>query len=45
MIRIYTPQDRTELDNPTRQFSHDTFLSSGLIRLIEILPGGWEDDL
>lgn len=45
MWRVSIPQDRTELDDPTKRFRHDTLNSPGLIRLIELLPGGWEDDL
>ncbi len=38
-------QDRAELDDATKHFRHDTLSSPGLIRLIELLPGVWEDDL
>ena len=45
MLRLILPQDRTELNNPTRHFRHDTLDGPGQIRLIELLSGGWEDDL
>ena len=46
MRRISLPQDRAELNDPTRHFRHDTLSSPDMmIRLIELLPGGWEDDL
>lgn len=45
MWRIHLPQDPAELNDPTQRFRHDTLSSPGLIRLVELLPGGWEDDL
>ena len=45
MWRISLPQDRTELDDVTQHFRHDSLNSPGLIRLIELLPGDWEDDI
>ena len=45
MFSISLPRDRTELNDPTRHFRHDSLSDPGLIRLIELLPGGWEDDL
>lgn len=45
MWRISIAQDRAEIDDPTKHFRHDTLNSPGLIRLIELLPGGSEDDL
>ena len=45
MWRTSPTQDRAELHDPTQVFRHDTLNSPGLIRLIELLPGGWEDDL
>ena len=45
MWRVALPQDRSELNDPTRHFRHETLNNPGLIRLIELLPGGWEDDL
>ena len=45
MFRLLLPQDQAELNDPNRHFHHDTLTSPGLIRLIELLPGGWEDDL
>ena len=45
MLRLILPQDRAELNDPTRHFRHDALDSPGQIRLIELLSGGWEDDL
>lgn len=45
MLRLYLPQEQAELNNPTRYFRHDTLNSPDLFRLIELLPGNWEDDL
>lgn len=45
MLRMTFPQNRAELYDPTQRFRHDTFDSPGLIRLVELLPGAWEDDL
>ncbi len=45
MWSISLPQDRAELDDATKHFRYDTLNSTDLIRLIELLPGAWEDDL
>ena len=45
MWRVSLAQDQAELNDPTRHFRHDTLNSPDLIRLIELLPGDWEDDL
>ena len=45
MWRLSLAQDQVELNDPTRHFRHETLGSPDLIRLIELLPGGWEDDL
>lgn len=45
MWKISFPQDRTELDDPTLQFRHENLNDSEMIRLMELLPGAWEDDL
>ena len=45
MWRIALPQDRGELDNTTRHFRHEAFNSPRMIRLVELQPGKWEDDL
>ena len=45
MLRLSVPQDRVELDDPTQHFHHEILNSPDLIRLIELLPGAWEDDL
>ena len=45
MWRLSIAPDPAEIDDSTNHFRHDTLNSPGLIRLIELLPGGWEDDL
>ena len=45
MLRLSLPQDRAELNDPIKSFRHDTLNSPGLIRLIKLLPGDWEDNL
>ena len=39
------PQDRAEIYDPTRHFRHDTLNGPGLIRLIQLQLGGWDDEL
>ena len=45
MFTLSLSQYRAELDDPTQHFHHESLNSPGLIRLIELLPGAWEDDL
>ena len=43
--RMAWRQDRIELDDESKRFRYDSLASQDSIRLMEFLPGAWDDDI